>query len=716
MPERQVREAPGVEQRRGDHRVLARAAAGSRPAARRPGRATSACEREAPLGVPVVPEVRMIALPRSAAATRSDAVARAISSSSVGSSACRRPGRARRRSACAARRRPRGRRRTPRRRSAPWASRARATSVELRAGERGVEEQGVGAELRARDVRRRSKPRWLRHMIATPSPSLTPSSASAWASALVRSWTSLKVSVPSSSMIAGSSGIARGGGACSRRPAWAEAQQRVAGGHSRSGRSGRTMPALGERDERAELGRDGVATGRRVDIAAIFSRTTAAADPLGPRPSSMKRVDVAPRGAGSGRRGAGRPRASPPAARPPAAPPPPPWRARGRCRRSRAAGGRTPCGSRPTCPCRRAAGGSGGRRGGPGRGPRAGARARRPSRAARAGPRARRGAGRPGRRRAARRPRRPAAGGRRRSARAAATSASTPGGQRERAGAQAVDAAGVLVEGQRRELGVESLGRVGAARGGRREARRRAAAGPRGRAGGPARRARPARRRRPRPASTRARARRRGRRAAPAATGVRRAAAVVGGERDLDRLVVARARLASSARPCAAPRRAARAGPRWRTAGARAAASVELAPRGPSFVYGTGVPSERRRVAPTGASRASSSATPCAARPSARRGGLGAQQRRRDGGGGVRGRAGRGRAAGRVLRAGPGTRVRRASSYDEPPERRPRALSAAVRRASLFCVPSGPVRTVRPPPWKPPRPSARPASPSSMAG
>ena len=46
------------------------------------------------------------------------------------------------------------------------------------------------------------KPRWLRHMMATPSPSLTPASESEWASALVRRWTSSKVSVPSSSMIA----------------------------------------------------------------------------------------------------------------------------------------------------------------------------------------------------------------------------------------------------------------------------------------------------------------------------------------------------------------------------------------------------------------------------------------------------------------------------------------------------------------------------------
>ena len=50
------------------------------------------------------------------------------------------------------------------------------------------------------------KPRWLRHMIATPSPSPTPASESACASAFVRRWTCSKVSVPSSSTIAAPSG------------------------------------------------------------------------------------------------------------------------------------------------------------------------------------------------------------------------------------------------------------------------------------------------------------------------------------------------------------------------------------------------------------------------------------------------------------------------------------------------------------------------------
>ena len=51
-----------------------------------------------------------------------------------------------------------------------------------------------------------TQPRWLRHMIATPSPGRTPSAASAWASAFERSCTARKVSVPASSISAGSSG------------------------------------------------------------------------------------------------------------------------------------------------------------------------------------------------------------------------------------------------------------------------------------------------------------------------------------------------------------------------------------------------------------------------------------------------------------------------------------------------------------------------------
>ena len=47
-----------------------------------------------------------------------------------------------------------------------------------------------------------TKPRWLRHMTPTLSPASMPSAFRALASAFVRAWTSAKVSVPSSSMIA----------------------------------------------------------------------------------------------------------------------------------------------------------------------------------------------------------------------------------------------------------------------------------------------------------------------------------------------------------------------------------------------------------------------------------------------------------------------------------------------------------------------------------
>ena len=52
-----------------------------------------------------------------------------------------------------------------------------------------------------------TKPRWLRHMIATPSPSPMPASERACASALVRRCISSKVTVPSSSTIATSWGL-----------------------------------------------------------------------------------------------------------------------------------------------------------------------------------------------------------------------------------------------------------------------------------------------------------------------------------------------------------------------------------------------------------------------------------------------------------------------------------------------------------------------------
>ena len=91
-------------------------------------------------------------------------------------------------------------------------------------------------------------------------------------------------------------------------------------------------------------------------------------------PSSMSAADVARRGASSGRRGAGRRSASRRAGPPQQRLAHRLGRARGRCRGTRARGARTRCGTRPTCPSRRAAAGRGGRRGAPDRGRRAGAR------------------------------------------------------------------------------------------------------------------------------------------------------------------------------------------------------------------------------------------------------------------------------------------------------------------------------------------------------
>ena len=65
--------------------VLARLAAGSRRAARPTGSSDLGCERDAPFGVPVVPEVRMIDLPGSAGGTTSDVSPLSIRSSSGGS-------------------------------------------------------------------------------------------------------------------------------------------------------------------------------------------------------------------------------------------------------------------------------------------------------------------------------------------------------------------------------------------------------------------------------------------------------------------------------------------------------------------------------------------------------------------------------------------------------------------------------------------------------
>ena len=140
-------------------------------------------------------------------------------------------------------------------------------------------------------------------------------------------------------------------------------------------------------------------------------------------------------------------------------------RARARCRRTRAPGGRSRCGSRPTCPCRRAAGGSGGRRGGPGSGSSCGRTAR--PRRARAGRGRRPRAPRPTRGSSGRPPSRATASATRsgwcgadRLRAARRPSSSRPGRATARARRRSMPR-GVLLEGERREL--LEVGRVGAA-------------------------------------------------------------------------------------------------------------------------------------------------------------------------------------------------------------------------------------------------------------
>jgi len=78
---------------------------------------------------------------------------------------------------------------------------AGADRRDLRAGEGGVEQQRVRAQLGAA-TSASTKPRWLRQRIAIMSSSPIPASRHACASAFVRRCISAKVSSPSSSMIA----------------------------------------------------------------------------------------------------------------------------------------------------------------------------------------------------------------------------------------------------------------------------------------------------------------------------------------------------------------------------------------------------------------------------------------------------------------------------------------------------------------------------------
>ena len=194
MPEREVREAPGVEHRRGDHRLLARLAAGSRD--------SSAATGSSDFGLRARGALRRAGRargedrsrgPARPGGTTSEVSPRSIRSSSVGSF-----GRGRRGSCQATKRL---------RRSAgvredlgellvvdraPCGFSRLATSVELRAGERRVEEQRVRAELRARDHRVDEAAVVAAHDRRRRRPRRSRRRASAWASAFVRSWTSLE--------------------------------------------------------------------------------------------------------------------------------------------------------------------------------------------------------------------------------------------------------------------------------------------------------------------------------------------------------------------------------------------------------------------------------------------------------------------------------------------------------------------------------------------
>ena len=443
MPEREVREAPRVEHRRGDHRRLARLAAGSVESSAAAGSSDSGCVRRGALrraGRAAREDHDAALAPRGGA--RSDGVAAARSrSSSV--RVARALGVA---ASCQAMKRLRpvagvadAAPRTPRRRSSATGSSRSTTSVicgpanavlRYSAWAPSFEHATVGVDeaavVAAHD----------RDAVAL---ARCPRRRSAWASALVRSWTSPKVSVPELVddrrlvRVADRRGGVAGGGR--RAPAAAApAPMRT----SWSGRVGPDDPGLGE-------GRGGLQPcsstwsrcSERHARGYLISRQLAA--PTGASPRLDQRVDVRRAARVEEDVALADARLLGEQARRRAAPRRPPGRARARCRRSRGRGGRTPCGSRPTCPCRRGAGGSGGRRAGPGRGRRAGARRRRRRRrAARARPpRAPRpSAGRPAGRRAAPPPRRRAAGARRRSARAAARRrARAPGARgRRRAG------------------------------------------------------------------------------------------------------------------------------------------------------------------------------------------------------------------------------------------------------------------------------------------
>ena len=87
QPEREVGEAPGVEQRRRDVGGLA-GVQGIFESSDTAGSSESGLPRPAPLGVPVVPEVRIVTRPSRSGGTGLDESPSSISSSRLGSSVC----------------------------------------------------------------------------------------------------------------------------------------------------------------------------------------------------------------------------------------------------------------------------------------------------------------------------------------------------------------------------------------------------------------------------------------------------------------------------------------------------------------------------------------------------------------------------------------------------------------------------------------------------
>src|SRR5919199_80610 len=117
-----------------------------------------------------------------------------------------------------------------------------------------------------------TKPRWLRHITPTPSPSRTPSSASALARRLERSLSSLKLSVPRSSMTASASGYSA---AAAAKPPAGVKPQRVMAASARGGRSGRTG-----RTSRARLKTAAACTLWPTRFASDASRSSGLSPPL----------------------------------------------------------------------------------------------------------------------------------------------------------------------------------------------------------------------------------------------------------------------------------------------------------------------------------------------------------------------------------------------------------------------------------------------------